>query len=284
MTTRLHLSRAVATARQCYRMVTGQGRNLYTRSSSGINTILLQNPPVNVLSRTALKQLCDDLLAAHSDPSCLAVVLTGHGRVFSAGLDIAEFFGQTPDSIRAYLRCVYDTFVALYPARLPVIAAINGPAPAGGCWLALLSDYRIMTSAPKAVIGLNEVGLGITAPPMLREPLIHAAGYRNAERMLQLGLLLGPAEALRMGVVDEVVDNPDSLLPRAIEVARSWAAVPASARAATKLQMRQRVGASLAASMAADFDTFVTDLCSPGTQAILGKYLDSLKKKPHKAS
>ena len=157
------------------------------RSPTDISTIRLANPPVNVLTRAVLTKLCSDLRDAHASPETTAIVLTGDGSVFSAGLDISEMYDRSPEEMAEYLKGVQAVFSVLYPARLPVIAAVNGSAPAGGCWLSLLCDYRIMTDAPRAVIGLNEVALGIVAPLYFREPLAFAAGRRVAERMLQVG-------------------------------------------------------------------------------------------------
>ena len=172
------------------------GRAHYTTTSilrstvcsqvNGVRIIRLDNAPVNVLSRAVLERLCSDLSSACADPSTIAVVLTGTGAVFSAGLDITEMYGRSPDDMAVYLAAVQSVFSTLYPLRLPVIAAINGAAPAGGCWLSLLCDYRVMSDSQRAVIGLNEVGLGIVAPNYFREPLAVAAGRRVAERMLQV--------------------------------------------------------------------------------------------------
>lgn len=166
-------------------------------AANGVAIVRLSSAPVNVLTRQVMQDLVTSLRAAAADTTVKSVVLTSANPVFSAGLDISEMAGKDTASLMSYIGQVHDVFLTLYPFPKPVIAAINGSAPAGGCWLALLSDVRLMVDAPKAVIGLNETQLGIVAPPYFSEPLAVTVGRRQAERMLQLGALLPSGEALR---------------------------------------------------------------------------------------
>jgi len=101
--------------------------------------VRLSAPPVHVLSRAMLAQLDAALAAVEADAGVSAVVLASSGpSVFSAGLDIREFAAPTSETaLREYSRAVRDVFLRLWVHAKPVIAAIRGAAPAGGCWLAL---------------------------------------------------------------------------------------------------------------------------------------------------
>jgi len=87
-----------------------------------------------------------------------------------------------------------------------------------------------MVNAPKAVIGLNETQLGIVAPLHFREPLAVVVGRRHAERLLQLGSLVTPEQAVAMGLVDEVKGSAEEVETAAVAAAAAWARVPAFAR------------------------------------------------------
>ena len=79
-----------------------------------------------------------------------------------------SMYGRTDDELRAYWTHVQDMWLSLYMAPIPMIAAVNGAAPAGGCLMALSCDYRVMAQHPKFNIGLNETLLGIVAPTWVR--------------------------------------------------------------------------------------------------------------------
>ena len=103
-----------------------------------------------------------------ADGAKACVVTSARPGVFSAGLDIMSMYGRTDDELREYWTYVQDMWLALYMAPIPMIAAVNGAAPAGGCLIAMSCDYRVMAQHPKFNIGLNETLLGIVAPTWVR--------------------------------------------------------------------------------------------------------------------
>merc|ERR1712232_946437 len=111
----------------------------------------------------------------------------------------------------------------LYSTPLAAVAAIDGHAPAGGCLLAASCDYRVMAEG-KFGIGLNETQLGIVAPPWFVDVLAPLMGPRRTDRMLQLGQLLSPQQALECGLVDRLVDHGTALI-RAHEELATYVAV-----------------------------------------------------------
>ena len=98
----------------------------------------------------------------------------------------------------------------LYSCPKPIAAAIGGHAPAGGCMIALTTDYRVMQHG-KFNIGLNESKFGLVAPFFLRENYVATIGQRKAEHALLTGLLYSPQEALGMGMVDELAHTKEEV-------------------------------------------------------------------------
>jgi enoyl-CoA hydratase len=168
----------------------------------------------------------DDLHAAFdrlgSEFDECAVVLTGTGRVFSAGLDLDHHFAMFA---RRDLREIDNWFAAYRATNLrlftyprPTVAAINGHAYAGGFITAVDCDYRIAADADLQ-FALNEVPIGIPMPAVYCEIIKHAVGSQAASEFTLLGQVHDLAAATRMGVVQKVV-QPEQLL----QVAVAWAA------------------------------------------------------------
>ncbi|CAG02069.1 unnamed protein product [Tetraodon nigroviridis] len=174
--------------------------------STGVALMSMQSPPVNSLSLEFLTELSIAVEKLEMDKSCRGIILTsGQPKVFSAGLDIMEMYGKSPEHCGEFWRAVQEIWLKLYGSNMVVIAAINGSSPAGGCLLSLTCDYRIMADNPRYSIGLNETQLGIVAPFWFRDTMMNTVGHRSTEIALQLGQLYSPAEALETGLVDKLV-------------------------------------------------------------------------------
>jgi enoyl-CoA hydratase len=145
------------------------------------------------------------------------VVITGDGKAFAAGADIAEMSGKTPDDARAFSRLGQKTFRSMELLEKPIIAAVNGFALGGGCELALACDIRIASA--KAKFGQPEVNLGLIPGYAATQRLPRLIGLGNALYLLMSGEMIGAEDALRMGLVQRVVE-PEALLPAAVELAK----------------------------------------------------------------
>ena len=174
---------------------------------------------------------------------------------------------------------VQEIFLQLYAFPKPVVAALTGAAPAGGCWLALLADHRVGVDDARAVIGLNETALGIIAPFYFATPLTHLVGHRVADRMLQLGLLVPPREAERVGLLDELRPSAAEAEHAAAEMAGRYAAVHAEARTLTKVGLRRALVERLFREREQELESFVLQVCKPGVQAAIELYLENLSSK-----
>ncbi len=159
--------------------------------------VRLSNPPVNALAHGVRVGLIDAICAAEADPAIRAVIVTGEGRAFSAGADIAEFKAGLKDPGLA------EVIDRLEACRKPVVAAINGLALGGGLEVALGCHYRV---AARSVgqLGLPEVKIGILPGAGGTQRLPRLVGVEKALDMIVSGTPIGAAEAETAGLVDRV--------------------------------------------------------------------------------
>ncbi|HEU4425914.1 MAG TPA: enoyl-CoA hydratase/isomerase family protein, partial [Pilimelia sp.] len=178
------------------------------------------------------------------DGPARAVVFTGSGRAFSAGVDLWRVLNGGPEYGRRFLPALVEAFEAVFNAGKPVVAAVNGHAIAGGCILVSGCDHRIMGDAGR--IGVTEHAVGVPFPVSALEILRFALGDRLARQAVFSAEAYGPAEALERGFVDELADSAE-LLPRAIATARRLAtSTPADTFRVTKRLLRGEVNERLA--------------------------------------
>jgi enoyl-CoA hydratase/carnithine racemase len=191
---------------------------------------LRREEKLNALS-AALERALRDVLEGEEVAAARAVVLAGSGRAFSAGADVTEFRTYDAASILAYYRDAGEVYERLARLPQPTIAAIHGYCLGGGLELALACDFRVAEEA--ATFGFPEVGLGIlpSAGGTLR--LVRMLGTARAKELVLLRDRFSAGEALAYGVVTEVVPE-GSALPRALELARRMAGLPAQAVSTTK--------------------------------------------------
>lgn len=191
----------------------------------------LNGPGKNSLGSDMMQSVLDRIGEADGRP----ILLTGAGDAFSAGLNLKEVLTLDGDGMRGFLELLERMCGALYAYPAPTAAAVNGHAIAGGCVVELCCDRRIGLAGSRGKIGLNEVALGLKFPPMVMEiarnrvPTIH-----QPEVLLGAGLY-GMDDALRLGLLDEIADDPEA-------AASAWltrvGAHPPAAYAATKQTLR----------------------------------------------
>ncbi|XP_054310799.1 enoyl-CoA delta isomerase 1, mitochondrial [Pongo pygmaeus] len=248
-------------------------------AGAGVAVMKFKNPPVNSLSLEFLTELVISMEKLENDKSFRSVILTSDcPGVFSAGLDLTEMCGKSPAHYAEYWKAVQEMWLRLYQSNLVLVSAINGACPAGGCLMALTCDYRILADNPRYCIGLNETQLGIVAPFWFKDTLENAIGHREAERALQLGLLFPPAEALQVGIVDQVVPE-EQVQSTALSTIAQWMAIPDHARQLTKAMMRKATASRLIMQRDADVQNFVSFISKDSIQKSLQMYLERLKEK-----
>lgn len=211
--------------------------------------IVIEGAGRNALSTVVLTGLRDALRAAGDRP----VLLRGAGGAFSAGLNLKEVASLDLGPMERFLTLLEETFTALYLHPAPVVALVEGHAIAGGCVLALCCDWRVSGSDERARLGLNEVALGLQFPPQTWAIVNARLPAATREQVLLGAGLHPPAEALRLGLLDEVAAEPEA---RARAVLATLAAHPRAAYSATKRALR---GATVALSEEAG-EAFVAEV------------------------
>jgi enoyl-CoA hydratase len=175
--------------------------------------------------------------AALRDSPARAVVLTGTGAIFSGGVDLLRLLGGGVDYVRPFLAALDEMIEALFLFPKPLVAAVNGHAIAGGCVVTCAADRRIMARG-NGRIGVPELLVGVAFPVMPLEVMRFAVSPVHFADIVYSGATYLPDEALRRGLVDEVVE-PADLLPRAMAEAERLATLPARAFEITKMQIRE---------------------------------------------
>jgi enoyl-CoA hydratase len=187
-------------------------------------------------------ELCNALtteLEAYRQSAAKALVITGSGRMFSAGVDLVRVANEGAPYVRVFLPAVNRAFETLFSLLTPVVAAVNGHAIAGGCIIACAADYRLMARAGGR-IGIPELLVGVPFPVVPLEIMRFAVAPPHLQALVYRGATLSPDEALQQGLVDSVVDQ-EPLVEQAIAVAQAMAAIPSTAFALTKRQLREPV-------------------------------------------
>lgn len=190
--------------------------------AEAVATVTIARPQAMNALNTGFFREMDGLIAEIAGRADIKVVIiTGEGKAFAAGADIAEMVSKTEADARAFSKVGQRTFRSLELLEKPVIAAVNGFALGGGCELALACDVRIAST--KAKFGQPEVNLGLIPGYAATQRLPRLIGLGNALFLLLSGEMVGAEDALRMGLVQKVVE-PEALLPAAVELAKTIAA------------------------------------------------------------
>lgn len=194
--------------------------------------------PPGFVDETLVRGLADALEALDLEDDCRAVVLSARGKVFCAGADLgAAAAGELPD-----IHAFYGQAMRLFRTRKPIVAAVQGPAVGAGMGLALVADFRIAGRSARFCANFNRLGLhpgfgmSVTLPRVV--------GEQHAALLFYTGRRIDGEAALRMGLVDELVDD-DQVLPRALELAAELAeSAPLaveSTRATLRLGLAERI-------------------------------------------
>jgi enoyl-CoA hydratase len=193
-----------------------------TDIGDGVATVTINRPDkLNALNAAVRQSFIETLRQLEANPDVRVAIVTGAGdKAFVAGADIAEFEHRTPIDQFTVTRCA-TVFSATAAFRKPLIAAINGFCLGGGCELALACDIRLASATAR--LGQPEVNLAIIPGGGGTQRLARLVGVGQAFRLIYSGEMIGADEALRIGLVEEVV-APADLMPRAREIATSIAA------------------------------------------------------------
>jgi enoyl-CoA hydratase len=244
-----------------------------------VSTLTINRPDkLNALSREVLSDLSAAVETLATRAEVRAAVITGTGKAFVAGADIAAMKNMTAAEGLAFAALGHGVFAAIEQLRCPVIAAVNGFALGGGCELALACDFIYASS--KAKFGQPEVNLGIIPGFGGTQRLPRRVGAAVARELIYSGKMIDAEEALRIGLVNAVFE-PDVLLAAATKTATEIASKGPLAVAAAKRLIRDGVDLPLPDAnrleQAAFGETFGTEDQSEGMGAFLEKRAPAFK-------
>ena len=246
-----------------------------------IAEIRLARAPVNALDPDLCLAL-DAALRGAIDGHVQAILLSGGPKVFSAGLDVPRLLalGDDRDALLQAWQGFFSVARTLAASPVPVAAALAGHAPAGGCVLALCCDYRVMARSPNPakpfMIGMNETQVGLAVPEGAQQLMRRVIGPYRAERLLVSGSMVTADEALRLGLVDTVVEV-DQVVPHALEWLGSLLALPRTPMLLTRSLARADLVRALQPENL-DLERFVEGWYDADTQAGLRALLARLGK------
>jgi enoyl-CoA hydratase len=252
-------------------------RSMIERSDhDGITTLRLAHGKASALDLELVEGLARGVAEAVASET-RAVVLTGSGSIFSAGVDLFRLVEGGAEYTDKFLPALSRMLLDLFTMPKPLVVAVNGHAIAGGCIIAACGDYRLMASG-SGRIGVPELLVGVPFPPAVIEVLRFALPPQSLQMLLYTGRTLIVDEAKAHGLIDEIV-AAETLLQRAEEVARQFASLPTAAFQLAKRQLRDKA-ATRAKRYESKFDDEVKELwASPATHDGIRAYLAKTVKK-----
>jgi methylglutaconyl-CoA hydratase len=245
--------------------------------SDGIALLTLNRPDKrNAVSYELIADL-QQALEVLRNSSTQVLIITGSGRAFCSGMDLENLksmLGRTQEQNIEDSRTMARLFRSIYDFPKPTIAAVNGAAIAGGTGIATICDFTL--AVPEAKFGYTEVRIGFV-PAIVSNFLVRQVGEKHARDLLLTGRIFPADEALRLGLVNEIV-NPDRLLARAYELAHILMEnSPASLRA-TKELLSQNVNEELDRRMQASVEENARVRETPDFREGISAFLE--KRKP----
>lgn len=228
----------------------------------------------NAINAEMVAELTQIFYNIERDDSVLGVVLGGKEGYFSAGLDLIELFDYNENEIKSFWKDFLNLVSTLITFKKPLIAAISGHAPAGGCLLTLCCDYRIMADG-KYIIGLNEVPVGLIIPESIFSIYSFWLGKAKAYRYLLEGKLVGPAIALEIGLIDEVV-NIARVLTAAERQMQKYIMLDANTWQQSKLNLRTELINQINQDQTETIRKLLIQWWSPQSRAIVSTIIKNL--------
>ncbi len=229
----------------------------------------------NAINAEMVAELQKMIKSINQDENIGGLIITGNNGFFTAGLDLIELFSYDEAQIKDFWHQFLQLIYLLTSFKKPLVFAISGHSPAGGCVMALSGDYRLMADG-KYIIGLNEVAVGIIVPNSIFSLFAFCIGEAKASRNLLEGKLLNIEEALSIGLIDEVADI-NSLMTAAEKKIRSYLQYDQTTWMQTKLNIRKELIAKVGADQSETLNMMLQQWWAPSTRSILNTIIKNLK-------
>ncbi|HMN72590.1 MAG TPA: enoyl-CoA hydratase/isomerase family protein [Rhodoblastus sp.] len=230
----------------------GTFRNVRLEVVNHVAWLEFARPPVNAFSREMVEETRAAMIEALAAPQVrVLAIASAVEKYFSAGADLTAFAAMSAADMRAWVELCHDIARLLRDAPKPLLAAINGTAVGGGLEMTLHCDLRF--AAADAKFGQPEIAIGFIPPIATTQALARLIGRPRAIRYLYEGRMIGAAEALDWGLVDELVP-PQDLRARVQAYGEELAARPAQALAAIRRTVTLGGGMSFEEGMALELE------------------------------
>lgn len=250
-------------------MNTGHFKHLQVSESDGVVSIALNRPPLNVLNIEMLRELNPILEAVRNDDSARVLTIAGQGKVFSAGVEVAE---HLPDRAEQMLRTFGATLEILGEIEIPTVAIVHGVALGGGCELATSCDFVVC--AESARFGQPEIKLAAIAP-VAAVTFPRMCGPKRTFELLMLGEPIGATEAVAAGLATRAVAD-DALADESARIVERLASMSSPVLRGLKRAIREGLGRPLGDALRIA-EGICTDMllecpdCEEGMRAFLEK-------------
>lgn len=247
--------------------------NVRLARDGAVATVTIDRPrQLNALDAPTLRELARAIRELRRDDGVRAAVITGAGdKAFSAGADIAAMKAMSAADGHAYSRLGHEVLARLEALPVPVVAAVNGVALGGGLELALACD--LIVASARARLGQPEVNLGLIPGFGGTQRLVRRVGVGRAREIVYLGQPVAADDALRIGLVDRVVE-PERVADEARRLAGELAAKAPVALAQAKRALAVATDADLATGCRFEADAFGVTFASEDRVEGLGAFLD----------
>ncbi|MEV4621334.1 enoyl-CoA hydratase-related protein [Asanoa sp. NPDC049573] len=243
--------------------------------NDGIGTIRLDRPPMNALNTQVQEEIRAAATEATADDSVRAVIVYGGEKVFAAGADIKEMANMSYVDMSSRAADLSAALGAVARIPKPVVAAITGYALGGGCELALACDWRVV--ADDAKLGQPEIKLGIIPGAGGTQRLARLVGPARAKDIVLSGRMVDAAEALRIGLADQVVPAAE-VYPAAVELIRPYLSGPAQAIRAAKVAIDGGLEMDLTSALAWESQLFAALFATDDRREGMAAFVE--KRKP----
>lgn len=240
--------------------------------------VQLNRGKVNAINHEMVNELRTSIKEISEDDQMGGLILTGIPNFFTAGLDVIELYSYDKDQITNFFEDFAGLFLDLVTFEKPLISAITGYSPAGGCVMAVACDYRVMAKGEKFTIGLNEVAVNIQISKNLIDAYSFWIGSGLAHKYILNGKLLKVDEALDVGLIDEIVEL-EEVLPRAEKQMQKYLSFHQGIFKTTKQKLREDWLNKLERDPKKDLKGAAEMWWQPEIRARLKAFVDSLQKK-----
>ena len=242
-----------------------------------IAVLSLDRGRANAMNYEMVSELQQIIGNIEKDDAIAGLIITGKEGFFSAGLDLIELYDYDESKIREFWIDFLKLVGSLVSFKKPMVAAISGHSPAGGCVIAVCCDYRVMSEG-KYIIGLNEVPVGLIIPDSIFHLYSFWLGNANAYRFMLEGKLLNTSEALSYGLIDELV-SAESLLFAAERQIRKYTQLDRNTWQNSKLNIRRELIEKVNSDPTEILELMLKQWWSPSTRSILKTIIQNLQQK-----